>query len=152
MPRCIDRMGGEIETEGVASGGHALGDRPRSIARQADRRGLCGIGAKQSRLTADPLVVRACRVGEDRLGRGEYRGALGLDAVERTGGGEAFELAAVQQPRIDASSEILETGERPAALALLDQRFHRLLADALERSERVANGSVVDREESMTRV
>ena len=88
-------------------------------------------------------------MGEDRLGRGEDRGAVGLDRVERARAGEAFELAAVEQPRVDPRGEILEACERPAPLALGDQRLHRLLADALERAERIADRAVLDRE--MTR-
>ena len=53
-------------------------------------------------------------MGEDGLGRAEHRRAIGLDAVERAGPGEAFELAPVEQPRIDPRGEILEAGERPA--------------------------------------
>ncbi len=80
-------------------------------------------------------------MGKDCLGRSEHRRALGLDAVERARAGEAFELAAVEQPRVDPVGEIVEAGEGPAALALLDQRFHRLFADALERAERIAHGT-----------
>ena len=71
----------------------------------------------------------------------------GLSAVERAGGGQAFELAAVEQPGIDPLGEIVEAGERPVGLALGDQRLHRFLADALERAERVADTlAVLDRE------
>ena len=64
-------------------------------------------------------------------------------AVERASAGEALELAAVEQARVDARGEILEAREGPAAFALLDQRFHRLLADALERAERIADALAV---------
>ena len=66
--------------------------------------------------------------------------------VERARAGKAFELPAVEQARIDARGEILEARERPAPFALLDQRLHRLLADALQRAERVADRAVLDRE------
>ena len=94
----------------------------QSSPRQADRRGFGRLVAEQAALPAGPLVGGAGGVGEDRLGGGEHRGPLGLDAVERAGAGEAFELAAVEQPRIDPRGEILEAGERPVAVALLDQR------------------------------
>ena len=45
---------------------------------------------------------------EDRLGGGEDRRAVVTERLERTARGEAFELAAVEQPRIDAVGEILE--------------------------------------------
>ena len=68
-------------------------------------------------------------------------GAIGLDRVERARAGEAFELAPVEQARIDPRGEIVEAGERPVAFALVDQLLHRPLADALERAERVADAS-----------
>ena len=70
----------------------------------------------------------------------------GLMLIERARAGQAFELAAVEQPRVDARGEILEACERPAARPLLDQRFHRLLADALERAEGIADRAVLDGE------
>ena len=105
----VDRMGREIEAEGVALGGHPLGQRPVRVARQADRRDP-GVGraAEQAVLAAGALVVRRGGVGEDGLGRGVDRGAIGLERVERARGGEAFELAAVEQLGIDPRGEIVE--------------------------------------------
>src|SRR5438270_1176946 len=139
MPRSIDRMRREIEAEGVAFGGHALSNRPRGIARKADRRGLRAVRAEQPSLAAGPLVVRACGMGEDRLRGGEDSRPLRLDAVEGAGGGETLELPPIEQPGIDPRCEILEAGERSAARPLVDKRLHRLLANALQRSERVAD-------------
>ena len=87
-------------------------------------------------------------MGEDRLGRRMDRRPVGVERVERAGRGEAFELAAVEQLGIDPLGEIVEALERPVRLALGDQRLHRLLADALERAERIADASplaVLDR-------
>ena len=148
----VDRVGREIEAERLTLGSHAVRKRPRRIARQPDRRQLLGGGAEQRRLSARPLVVRAGGVREDCLGGGEHRRAIGLDRIEGAGGGEAFELAAVQEPRVDPRGEILEAGEGAATLPLRDQRLHRLLADALERAERVAHRAVFDREEGVAGV
>src|SRR5258708_30118667 len=87
-------------------------------------------------------------MGEDRFRCREDRGAVGVDGVECARCGEALELAAVENPRIDPRREVLEAGERPAPLALLDQSFHCLFADALERTERTADSTLLDREES----
>ena len=62
------------------------------------------------------------------------------DLVEGAAAGEALDLAAVEQPRIDPRGEIVEAAKRTVRRALLDQLLHRLLADALERAERVADG------------
>jgi hypothetical protein len=58
----IDRMGGKIETEGVALGGHSLGQSPSSAARQADRfrRLLFPRPAEQAVLAAGALIVGRC--------------------------------------------------------------------------------------------
>src|SRR4029079_5429200 len=100
-----------------------------------------------ARLATFALLLSARGVGEDRCRGGEDRSALGLDAIERARRGEAFELSAVEQPRIDPRGKILEAGEWAASFPFLDQRFHRLLAYALERPEGVADGPVFDREE-----
>ena len=112
------------------------------------------IGAASAEFDAEQARLAAGRAGRarSRHGRGSSRprrrppARSGLMRVERAGAGEAFELAAVEQPRVDARGEILEAGERPAPLALLDQRLHRLLADALERAERIADRAVLDGE------
>ena len=96
------------------------------------------LAAEQAVLAAFAAVGGAGGMGEDGLGGGEHRGAVAGQAVEGAGGGQALDLPPVEQPRIDALGEIVEAGERPPRLALLDQRLHRLLADALQRAERVA--------------
>src|SRR5215212_4362224 len=107
--RCrIDRMSGEIETERVTLGGHALSQGPRGIAREADRRCFCRAAAEEPRLAAAALLVRARSMGEDRLGCRKDGGSVGPNAVERAGTGEALELAAIEQPRIDPRGKILE--------------------------------------------
>ena len=73
----IDRVGGEIEAERVALRRHPLGQRPRRVARQADRGDL----RAHRRRTVPPArwsrwSCGAGGMGEDRLGRGEDRGAV----------------------------------------------------------------------------
>src|SRR5690348_2916810 len=82
-------------------------------------------------------------MGENRLGGGEHGGTVGLNAVEGSSSGQTLELTPVEQPGVDARGEILEAAERTAAFALGDQLLHRLAADALERAQRIANGSIV---------
>ncbi len=141
----IDRVGGEIEAKGVALGRHPLGKRPPRVARQADGHHVFGLAAaaEQTALPAGLLVMRTRGMGEDGLSAGMHRGAVRIEAVERTGRSEALELAAVEDPGIDPRGEILKTAEglfHPFS----DQFFHRLLADALERAERVAHTAVLD--------
>ena len=69
-------------------------------------------------------------MSEDRLGAGEDRGPVGFQGVECAGTGEAFELPAVEQPGVDASGKVFKGREWPRSLPLLDQRLHRLLANA----------------------
>ena len=54
-------------------------------------------------------------MGEDGLGAGVDRGAVGLELVERARRGEAFELAAVEQLRVDPRGEIVEDLNGPLA-------------------------------------
>ena len=46
-------------------------------------------------------------MGEDRFRCREDRGAVGVDAVERARRGEALQLPAIEQPRIDPRREML---------------------------------------------
>src|SRR4051812_10268680 len=91
-------------------------------------------------------------MGEDRFRCREARGAVGVDAVERARRGEALQLPAIEQPRIDPRREILEAGEGSALLAFLDQGFHRLLANALERAQGITDGTILNSEISMAGV
>ena len=70
----IDRVGREIEAEGLALGGHALGQVQRRRAAGGSAASLLGPAAEQAMLAAGALVVRRGGMGEDRLGRGEDRG------------------------------------------------------------------------------
>ena len=104
------------------------------------------IGAASAELTPNspawPLVRWSCALAAwARIVSAPANTAArsGLMRVERAGAGEALELAPVEQARVDARGEILEARERPSPLALLDQRLHRLLADALESAERIAD-------------
>ena len=120
MPCGIDRVGGEIEAERVALGRHALGESPRGITRQANRRRSRRIRAEQPRLTADALVMCARGMSQDRLRGREDRRPFGLDTVERTCPRKAFELPAIKEAGIDARGKILEAHKRPRPRPLLD--------------------------------
>ena len=78
----VDRVGGEIEAERVALGGHALGQGPAGVGRKADRRDrVRAAAAEQAVLAAGPLVVGRGGMGEDGLGRGMDRRAVALRIV-----------------------------------------------------------------------
>ena len=66
-----------------------------------------------SRRTAEHVVlperrglVAALAGGKDRLGAGEHARAIGIERVERAGGGEAFDHALVDRARIHPRGEI----------------------------------------------
>ena len=143
----IDRVRGEIKAECLALGGHPLGHAPAGIAGQTDPRDL-GLrrAPEQTALPAGALVVSGGGVRENGLGGGKEGSAVGVDAIERARGGEAFELAAVEQFGIDPRGEVVERLERAVRAALVNQRRHRFLADALERAERIADLAILDRE------
>ena len=83
--------------------------------------------------------MRALRAPEHLVDAGEDARAVALEFVEGAGGGEAFQHALVDRARIDARGEVGEIGERPL-FARFDDGFHRLLADAFERGERIDDG------------
>ena len=67
-------------------------------------------------------------------------GAVGIETVERAARRQRFELALVDQPRIDTGGEIVDALERTVGAALDDELLHRPLAHRLQRGERVADG------------
>ena len=76
---------------------------------------------------------------------GKTRARFGLEFIEGAGLREAFQHALVNGARIDARGEIGEIDELGGA-PRLDDRVDRLLADALERGERVNDRIAIDLE------
>ena len=74
-------------------------------------------------------------MGENRLGGGVAARRDRARGIERAGGRQAFDLAAVEQARVDPLGEIVEALERSIGRALGDQRFHRFFSDTLERAQ-----------------
>ena len=139
----VERMAGEEEADGVVFLLQPLGRQPgaaprgsASVSRAAapPNRSFCPIvAASCARCAAASIASTAAAA----------RARLRLDAVERAGGGEAFQHALVDRARIDAAGEIGEVGERLLA-ARGDDRLDRLAADALERRERVVDRVAFD--------
>jgi hypothetical protein len=69
----------------------------------------------------------------------EHAGAVSLQGVERTGGGQALQHALVDGMRVDPSGKIGKTGKGTLA-ARRDDRLDRLAADTFEGGERVVYG------------
>ena len=90
--------------------------------------------------------MRALAGGQDRVRAGEDPRPVRLQRVEGAGGGETFDDALVDRPRIDARGEVGERGEQAPLGPLLDDLLDRLDADALERGERVVDDLVADLE------
>src|SRR6185369_3802838 len=89
---------------------------------------------------------------KDRLGAGENCLACWRDGVERAACREAFELAAVEQARIDAVGEVVERLERSIGDPLFAELLHRLLADALECAQRITDAYALDRKLGFARI
>ena len=143
MRVAVDRVGGEIEAERLFLLLHALGQRPARGEWQLDRGFRRILAAEQAALPADLGILDAGSSGEQGFGHGEDAGAVGVHAIEGPGPGQPFELALVEQAWIDAVREIIDAGERTVLAALDHQLFHRPLANALQRGERVADGEAI---------
>src|SRR5690242_8910382 len=91
-------------------------------------------------------------MGKDGLRAAEHGTSVGLEAVEGSSAGKAFDLATIEQAWLDPVREVVERLERPAPFPLGDDGFHRLLADTLERSERIADRALFNRKESVAGV
>ena len=84
-----------------------------------------------------------CAVAKHGVDRREHAGAARLQAVERAGGGEAFQHAFVDGARIDAAGEVGNVLER-LVVARGENAVDRLAADAAQRRERIVNGAALD--------
>ncbi len=134
MAITVGRMRGEIETECILLLRHLIGERPVLRGGQADRLGRRRLAAEEAVLVVVAIAVRGGGVGEDRFRAREHGGAIMAQHLERAASGKAFELAAVEQTRIDAVREILERLEGASLDPLGTQFLHRALAHALERA------------------
>ncbi len=86
--------------------------------------------------------MRALGAAEHGIDGGKDARAILLELVEGAGGGQTFQHALVDRARIDAGGEIGKVGELALA-ARGDDLLHRLLADALERGQRIDDGVVL---------
>src|SRR3954454_23760262 len=91
-------------------------------------------------------------MGEDRLRPVEYCCPVRVQRVERATARQAFKLPPIKNSRIDPRREVLDAGEQPYTLPFLDQRFHRFLADPLERAQGITDGAVLHGEMRVARV
>jgi len=103
-------------------------------------------------LPTERELAQRFAVARQTIRRAVNRCTVGLNWIECTASGKALKLTAIEQSRIDPGGEILKALERTAPFALGDQRIHGLFTDALERSERVADGAAFDGEVRMAGV
>ena len=85
-------------------------------------------------------MLRATEHGVDRA---KDARAVSLECIEGAGRRETFQHALVDGARINPCREVSKIGKR-AVLPRGNDCFHRLLADAFERGERIDNGVAVD--------
>ena len=91
-------------------------------------------------------VMGALRGCEHGFHGSERARTVRLERIEGAGGGQAFQHALVHRARIDAAGEVGQIGERLCSPRAVDDRFHRLRADALQRRERIDDRVAVDLE------
>src|SRR5262245_23272733 len=80
--------------------------------------------------------MSALRSGKHDVDGGKNPGSVFLERIECSGCGKTFQHAFVYGTRIDARRKVRETGEFSVPARGYD-RFNGLLADALERCERI---------------
>ena len=102
--------------------------------------GVLGFALAEERDLAEFCVARRPRRQfERRVERGELLCAVAGEPVERAALDQRFKDAPVDVFGVDALREIEEIGEIAVALARLDDRSDRGLADALDRGQAEAN-------------
>ena len=139
----VDRMGGEIEAEALLLGGHPL--RRATSSRPA----ACGSARRW------PAVAEQAALPAGRARRRRWRRRRGSSRRRRTPAQRSAMPSNAPPPARLSSwrrlsrrgsmrrGEIVEAGEAAVRLALRDELLHRLLADALQRAERIADGEAV---------
>src|SRR5439155_19454178 len=95
--------------------------------------------AEEVLLAAFALLGGETRLAQQLFGRSKGLRPVRVEAVERTGLGEALELPAVEASDIEAAREVRQILEAAASSALGDELAHRLPAHPLYCSERVAD-------------
>ena len=104
-------MARQEEADGVVFAPQPLGRQPRLDLRQHDGRRVGG-AAEHVVLPDGRRLVAALAGREDRLRAGEHPRAVGIERVERAGGGQALDHALVDRARINARREIGQRGEQ----------------------------------------
>ena len=138
----VERMAGEEEADRVELALQPLGRQPR--LGRGQRNLLAHRRPAEHVVLADlRSLVLALRRRKDRVDAGVDARAVGLQRIERAGGGEAFQHALVDRARIDAAREVRDVAERLVA-ARLDDRLDRLPPDAFQRGERVMDRAALD--------
>ena len=135
-------MARQEEADRVVFAPQPFGRQPRLDLRQHDGRRVGGT-AEHVVLPDGRGLMAALARRQDRFGAGEHPRAIGIEPVERAGGGQAFDHALVDRARIHPRGEIRQRGEQ-ARLARLHDQLHRLVADALQAGQRVIDGVVAD--------
>ena len=101
--------------------------------------GNAGRIAEQRHLGGLALPGGGLGAGHHGFGQRVHAGAVGVERIKAARRNQAFQLALVEAPRIDAAGEIGEVLERPLPVPLGRQRLHRLQANALQPGQGIAH-------------
>ena len=150
----VERVAGQVETNGRQFGIETLGGRPGIGLRQAWalELGLLAAPAKKAGLGTFALFGGMLGHGDQRLGRGHDTGPVRIETVKGTGLGEVFKRAFIDLARIDPFGKVIEIAERPVGVTLLDNMLHGHEADIADGAKREADRALLDREISLGRI
>ena len=138
----VNGVAAEEEAERLLLMRHALRQRPFDIGhhqRQAGMIGNAGRIAEQRHLGGLALPGGSLGAGHDGFGQRVHAGAVGVERIKAARRNQAFQLALVEAPRIDAAGEIGKILERALPVPFGRQRLHRLQANALQPSQGIAH-------------
>ena len=88
----VQRMGGQMEADGLGLERQPLQRRPVGHVGQAQRLRLAGDAAEQADLAAFLFLLIGLGAAQDRFGAGEQARAVGVQAVEGAGAHEVLDL------------------------------------------------------------
>src|SRR5262249_10493242 len=137
----VKRMARQVKTDCSKLVLQLFRGRPIGYQRQRRPRHQVRVElAEEALLAAVALLGCEARLAQKQLSRGKGLCSVRIEAVEGAGFSKIFELPTVEALGIETTREIQEILEAAAGITLRDEFAHRLLADPLDRGERIADG------------
>ncbi len=115
---------------------------PGLDALQARPRGARLIRSEQADLRRGPLGGDALAIGNQGVGLFEQLAAVGVQAVEGPGLGQAFQRPLVDRLGINSLQEVEDVDERSARIADLDDVLHRLQTHVADGAQGIENAAL----------